>query len=218
MKTKDTMEIQVLTHPNGYSLKVNQSEFMYFNLVDLMAGFMAHVGLGESETMDRGTCLSSLMAAMLGDAYTESVTTLKQRVGLLTNQYNTTIERMDKAIEFVAQAEKTITGLLKRLDDLEFQIKGTESEHANNKKVVDGLYKKLSEMDKKSDTIANQLANSATIMKAIEETKKKGKKTDKEGCDKPSKSVEVDGKPEKTTRQKRDEAILKKAEENPNIK
>ena len=239
MKTKDAIQVSVQTHPNGYGLEVNGEKFMYFNEVELMAGFMSHVGLGETKSMEKGTILSMLMAAMLGDAYTDAVTTLKQRVGLLTSQYNTTIERMDKAIEYVNQAENTINGLMKRINDLEQKMKGTEADHAENKKVVDEAKKKLADIEKKADDVYNSLANSATILKAMEDAGKatdgkKGKKADKEGGEKPSKST--DGKPSgttvkasgtdakpakgkgKTNRQERDEAILKKAQENPNIK
>lgn len=232
MKTKDAIQVSVQTHPNGYGLEVNGEKFMYFNEVELMAGFMSHVGLSETKSMEKGTILSMLMAAMLGDAYTDAVTTLKQRVGLLTSQYNTTIERMDKAIEYVNQAENTINGLVKRIEDIDLKLKGTEADHAENKKVVDEAKKKLKDVEIKVDSLSNQLANSATILKAMEDagkaTKgKKGKKADKEGGDKPSKST--DGKPSgtaakpakgkgKTSRQERDEALMKKLQDNPNIK
>ena len=205
------MQINLQTHPNGYGLTVNGEKFMYLNLVDLMAGFMAHVGLGFETQMEKGTILSSLMAAMLGDAYTDAVTTLKQRVGLLTSQYTTTIEQMDKAIDYVAQAEKTISGLTARIENIETQLKATEVDHAKNKKAVDDVAKTIVELDKKAENVFNSLSNSATIMKAMEEAGKaaeenKGKKSKKA----PKKT--------KTSRQERDEAILAKMEENPNIK
>lgn len=216
MKTKDSMQISLQTHPNGYGLTVNGEKFMYLNLVDLMAGFMAHVGLGFETQMEKGTILSSLMAAMLGDAYTDAVTTLKQRVGLLTSQYTTTIEQMDKAIDYVAQAEKTISGLTARIENIETQLKATEVDHAKNKKAVDDVAKTIVEIEKKAENVFNSLSNSATIMKAMEEAGKadednKGKKGNKA-------SKKDDGKPTKTSRQKRDEAILEKMNENPNIK
>lgn len=216
MKTKNSMQISLQTHPNGYGLTVNGEKFMYLNLVDLMAGFMAHVGLGFETQMEKGTILSSLMAAMLGDAYTDAVTTLKQRVGLLTSQYTTTIEQMDKSIDYVTQAEKTISGLTARIENIDTQLKATEVDHAKNKKAVDDVAKTIVELEKKAENVFNSLSNSATIIKAMEEAGnaaednkgKRGKKALKKD----------DGKPTKTSRQKRDEAILEKMNENPNIK
>ena len=91
MKERNLMKISLRTVSNGYTLTVDESEFMYFNEVDLLAGFMAHVGLSETGYMDKGAILNTLFSAMMGSAYADSVTTLKQRVGLLSSQYDITI-------------------------------------------------------------------------------------------------------------------------------
>ena len=88
MAKKEKLTLSLQTVPYGYVLKVEDQEFMYFNEVDLLAGFLSHVGMGETSPMEKGTILSSLFTAMMGDAYADAVTTLKQRVGLLTSQYN----------------------------------------------------------------------------------------------------------------------------------
>ena len=245
MAKKELKQIMLKTVPNGYALSVDGTECMYFNEVDMLAGFLAHVGLCESGNMDRGTILSALFSAMMGEAYADQVTTLKQRVGLLTSQYNTTIERMDKAIEYVTQAEKTISGLVNRIEQIEIQLKATEADHAKNKKVVDETSTKLADIQRRSEQTLNSLANTATILKGLEESAEsaKGNKTSKkedagdEDGNQPSKSkgkkaakdkdAECDGSTEKVKgkssgRKRNDEAILNaikaQAEKNPNIK
>ena len=245
MAKKELKQIMLKTVPNGYALSVDGTECMYFNEVDMLAGFLAHVGLCESANMDRGTILSVLFSAMMGEAYADQVTTLKQRVGLLTSQYNTTIERMDKAVEYVTQAEKTISGLMNRIEQIETQLKATEADHAKNKKVVDETSTKLADIQRRSEQTLNSLANTATILKSLEESAEsaKGKKTSKkedagdEDGKLPSKSkgkkaakdkdAERDGSTEKVKgkssgRKRNDEAILNaikaQAEKNPNIK
>ena len=245
MAKKELKKIMLKTVPNGYALSVDGTECMYFNEVDMLAGFLAHVGLCESANMDRGTILSVLFSAMMGEAYADQVTTLKQRVGLLTSQYNTTIERMDKAVEYVTQAEKTISGLMNRIEQIETQLKATEADHAKNKKVVDETSTKLADIQRRSEQTLNSLANTATILKGLEESAEsaKGKKASKkedagdEDGKLPSKSkgkkaakdkdAERDGSTEKVKgkssgRKRNDEAILNaikaQAEKNPNIK
>lgn len=232
MAKKELTKIILQTVPNGYTLTVGDTECMYFNEMDLLAGFMAHVGLGETANMEKGTILSMLFSAMMGDVYTDAVTTLKQRVGLLTNQYNTTIERMDKAIEFVTQAEKTISALINRLDRLEQEVKSTSEHYAENRKMVDDATRKLSEIEKRSNDVNNSLANTATILRTLEEAAKVSQKNNAgtEDGDSPSKS-DTDGgqsdpkdktarKESKGGRKKNDEAILKsiekKSKHNPN--
>ena len=245
MAKKELKKILLKTVPNGYSLTVEGTECMYFNETDMLAGFLTHVGLCETANMDRGTILSTLFSAMLGEAYATDVSTLKQRVGLLTSQYNTTIERMDKAIEYVTQAEKTISGLVNRIEQIDLQLKATEADHAKNKKVVDETSTKLADIQRRSEQTLNSLANTATILKSLEESAEsaKGKKASKkedagdEDGNQPSKSkgkkaakdkdAECDGSTEKVKgkssgRKRNDEAILNaikaQAEKNPNIK
>lgn len=218
---KDLTNINLKTVPNGYALTVGDTECMYYNETDLLAGFMAHVGLGETANMEKGTILSTLFSAMMGQAYAESVTTLKQRVGLLTSQYNTTIERMDKAIEYVTQAEKSISLLLTRIDRIDNTLKATEQDHAQNKKVVDDAARKLSELETRCNGVMNSLANTATILKSMEEAAEVKKKADTEGGDQPSKSEKTDSnnKPARGgSRKKADALVVKEMEKQKNKK
>ena len=232
-KEKHLLKIEVHTLPNGYSLDVDGTGYMYYNEIDLIAGFMAHVGLSETNYMDRGSIMSALMSAMIGDAYSDAVTTLKQRVGLLTTQYTTTIERMDKAIDYVTQAEKQIDSMLGRVKALEEQIKGTEQIHIDNKKIVEDTKLKLASIEKKADKLMDSLANSATIMRAMEEANDAIQKKANEAPKEPDKIGDADGKfaePAADNKRKgkggRNKAadakivkeIEKKAKENPNIK
>ena len=222
MAKKEKLTLSLQTVPNGYVLKVEDQEFMYFNEVDLLAGFLSHVGMGETSPMEKGTILSSLFTAMMGNAYADAVTTLKQRVGLLTTQYTTTISRMDDAINFVTNAEKQIAGLAKRIKTTEEAMKATELLHTQNKKEVGETNARLTmietrvdELNKHAEEVFNQLANILTTQRAIEDAKKEKEKAEaEEGAEKPSKSKKSDGEDKKKspkTRKERDQAILEKA-------
>jgi cysteinyl-tRNA synthetase len=229
MAKKEKLNLMLQTVPNGYVLKVDDQEFMFFNEIDLLAGFMNHVGMGYNTPQDKGTILSGLFAAMLGDAYADAVTTLKQRVGLLTSQYTTTIERMDAAIDYVTKAEKQIEGLANRIKTTEEAMKAVEQLHAANKKEVGDTNARLTmietrmdEMNKRAEDVFNQLANILTTKQVIEEAKKEKEKAEaEEGAEKPSKSKKSTGEDKKKspkTRKERDEAILEKAKKNKDIK
>lgn len=222
MAKKEKMTLTVKTVPNGYTLKVDDQEFMYFNEIDLLAGFLSHVGMGETNSMEKGTILSSLFSAMMGDAYADAVTTLKQRVGLLTSQYTTTIERMDKAIDYVTQAEMQIKGFMNRIKATEDAMKSTELMHADTKKEVGAtntrmtmIENRVCDINKFAEEINNKLTNIMTAHKVLEEAK--NGKTAEEGAEKPSKSGD-DKKKGHATRKERDEAILEKAKKNKDIK
>lgn len=234
-------DIRLITHygsdgkPKSYELNVGGGEFLYYNKVDLLAGFLAHVGMSETNPMDKGTILSGLFSAMLGDAYADAVTTLKQRVGLLTSQYNTTITRMDDAIDYVTQAEKQIDGFKARIKATEDTLKSAELLHAENKKDVGTTNARLktiedrvNELNKQAEKVFDKLTNILTVQKAIEDAKnaEKGKKTKKadtaKGDKKTSKDEKPSGEEKKSSRKTRDEKIIaaieKKAAKNKDIK
>jgi chromosome segregation ATPase len=224
MAKKNLQKIEVKTLPNGYGLTVDDHEYMYFNEIDLLAGFMSRVGMREVDFADRGTILSSLMSAMLGDTFTTAVATLKQRVSLLSGKYETTMEKMDDAIQYVNNAQKQIDRLEKDIQDLQDGFKEALNENNQLKSDTASAFTMIKEIQKKCDKAQNTLANIETVMKAKEEADE-GQESDKSG-DADGKSAEpaddIKQKGKKGSRKDKDakiiEAIEKKAKKNPNIK
>lgn len=228
MAKKEKMMISLQTVTNGYTLSVDGNEFMYYTEIDLLAGFLAHVGIGETTPMEKGTILSSLFSAMLGGAYADAVTTLKQRVALLTSQYTTTIDRMDKAIDYVTQAEKQIESMTNRIKALEDSLKATDMTNATTKKSVNEantrmtmIMGKVAELDKRAEKVYDKLTDILTVQQAIKKSKDSQEQAAEDGVE-PSKSESKkpadDGKKTRKSRKERDQEILEKAKGNKNIK
>ena len=222
MAKKDFTKIKVSTLPNGYALTVDDQEYMYFNEIDLLAGFMGHVGMHEVDYADRGTILSSLMSAMLGDTFTDAVATLKQRVSLLSGKYETTMAKMDDAITYVNNAQNQIERLEKDIKNLQDGFKAALNENNKLKSETSSAFTMINEIQKKCDKAQNELANIMAVMKFKDEAK--------EGQDVPDKSGDADGqtanddkpKGKKVSRKDKNskiiEAIEKKAKKNQNTK
>lgn len=225
MAKKNLPKINVSTLPNGYALTVEGKEYMYFNEIDLLAGFMGHVGMREVDYADRGTILSSLMSAMLGDTFTDAVATLKQRVSLLSGKYETTMAKMDDAIAYVNNAQNQIERLEKDIKSLQDGFKAALNENNKLKSDTASAFNMINEIQNKCDESQNELANIMTVMKFKDEAK--------EGQDVPDKSGDAggqsadpadDGKPKSKKVSRKDknakiiEAIEKKAKKNQNVK
>ena len=218
MAKKDLSKIKVSTLPNGYSLTVEDQEYMYFNEIDLLAGFMSHVGMREVDYADRGTILSSLMSAMLGDTFTDAVATLKQRVSILSGKYETTMAKMDDAIAYVNNAQKQIDRLEKDIQNLQDGFREALNENNKLKSDTTSAFTMINEIQKKCDKAQNELANIMTVMKFKGEAD--------EGQDAPDKSGDAGGethkddkpKSKKGSRKAADAKILEEMKNNPNIK
>lgn len=222
MAKKNLPKIKVSTLPNGYALTVEDQECMYFNEIDLLAGFMSHVGMREVDYADRGTILSSLMSAMLGETFTNAVATLKQRVSLLSGKYETTMAKMDDAIVYVNHAQDQIYRLGKDIQNLQDGFKAALIDNNKLKSDTTSAFNMINEIQKKCDKAQNELVNIMTVMKSKDEAD--------EGQDVPDKSDDADGqtanddqpKGKKVSRKDKNakiiEAIEKKAKKNQKIK
>ena len=225
MAKKNLPKIKVSTLPNGYALTVEDQEYMYFNEIDLLAGFMGHVGMREVDYADRGTILSSLMSAMLGETFTNAVATLKQRVSLLSGKYETTMAKMDDAIAYVNNAQKQIDSLKRDIQNLQDGFKAALNDNNKLKSDTASAFTMINEIQKKCDESQNELANIMTVMKSKDEAD--------EGQDVPDKSGDANGQPaepaddgqpkgKKVSRKDKNakiiEAIEKKAKKNQNVK
>jgi chromosome segregation ATPase len=143
--------------------------------------------------------MSGLLAAMLGESYSNSVEVLKQRVQQLATEYLTTTERMDKAVKFVNASEMMINGMNRRIESADIALKNAENELIKHQKKYDELVKKMKEMEKraaKCGILTEETELDDAIVKKVE--------------------------PKKTSRKKNDVAVLreieKQAADNPNIK
>jgi septal ring factor EnvC (AmiA/AmiB activator) len=219
MAKKNLPKIKVSTIPNGYALTVEDQEYMYFNEIDLLAGFMGHVGMREVDYADRGTILSSLMSAMLGDTFTNAVATLKQRVSLLSGKYEATMAKMDDAIAYVNSAQNQIERLEKDIKNLQDGFKAALNENNKLKSDTASAFTMINEIQKKCDKAQNDLANIVTVMKSKGEADE-GHEPGKSG-DSDEKSAD-DGKRKgkKVSRKDKDAKIIEAIEKknNPNIK
>lgn len=223
--TKDEEEmdkvtkISLQTVPNGYTLTVNGEGFMYFNEVDLLAGFIAHVGMRKPLPMEKGTILSGLFSALMGEEYAQTVTTLKCRAGQLESAYGEQMKALEASIK---EYEATVNGVAKIADDvkkLKEEVLSARAEYGKTLVDVKAAQKRLAELEEKSGEVENTLANSATLMQAMKEAEEQQaeKQAEQQAEKQPAKGAKKRG-----GRKKNDEAILKeiekKAKENPNVK
>lgn len=117
MSKKVLKTIKVSTLPNGYSLTIGNNEFMYFSEVDLLAGFLSHVGSGKTDDMEKGDILNTLFNVMLGDKYVRDVDNLNKTVERLERKYNDRIEKLEKLITIVNDAVNRHATMKEQLEE-----------------------------------------------------------------------------------------------------
>ena len=123
---KNNLErITLSTLPNGYQLKMGGKEYMYFNMMELLAGLMIHIGMQNPDYMDKGNILSMLFQVMIGREWEENVNSLRNRIRDMEDKLTKTIshleqvastgDRMEPRINEITEAIRTLS------DNLEMQ-------------------------------------------------------------------------------------------------
>ena len=107
MKNK-LRKITIQTLPKGYSLDVeglHPGGFLYFNEMELLAGFITHVGLHEENPMESTKMLRILFQTIIGQEYVEVADNMMQTVAEL-NKRCQEMERKLRELQAEANATK----------------------------------------------------------------------------------------------------------------
>lgn len=142
---KDLKKIAIQTVPNGYNLTIGTTDFHYFNELDLLAGFIAHLGSEDTRELQRGNLLSTAFSLMLGEEYTKSVDNLKAKVDMCTKQ-------SDEAMKKLQEKIKKANELLEKSDKIEERIKELSDR-------ITETSKQFGEAKEENDKIAKEIAD-----------------------------------------------------------
>lgn len=165
-------QISMRTVPNGYVFNYNGNEFMYFNEVDLLAGFISHVGSGDTHDMDKPTILNTIFSVMLGEKYARDVNRLQKTVDDLQKRYAERITKLEKAIAIVDDANKkheTLKENIKETTERSIKMRDAyahamEPYEEYNRRIMN-LEAKTMKMEAKYKSYATQAESLLTMIK-----------------------------------------------------
>lgn len=135
MAKQEKRQIKVSTLPNGYTLTIDGQEYMYFNQMDLLAGFMVHVGLQNTDYMDKGNILTMLFQTMLGQEWEKNITAMRSRIKDMEDNLGRTIAHLEQTAKVGDRLEPRINELNETIKSLSENIDKQKEE--NRKALMD---------------------------------------------------------------------------------
>ena len=166
MAKSNLQKVSVSTLPNGYSLKVDGHEYMYFNMMDLLAGFMVHIGLQDTDYMDKGNILTMLFQTMIGQEWEKNITAMRSRIKDMEEKLNKTLSHLEQTANTGDRMEPKIEDLNEAVKKLEASIQKQKTD--NNRSLMD--------VREASTTAINTSRDFHKETKALKETIEKVKK------------------------------------------
>jgi predicted translin family RNA/ssDNA-binding protein len=175
MKEKP-IKITVQTLPNGYELKIGGQEYMYFNVMDLLAGFMIHVGMQEPKYMDNGNILTMLFHTMMGHEWEESVTALRTKVSSMEANIMKTLSHLEQAASAGDRLEPQVNTMTETIRTLQDSIAKQKAENNESLKAVREMSKTaketVSDCRKESKKLADSVGKINQFMADVNDIKK----------------------------------------------
>lgn len=98
---------------------------MYFNMMELLAGLMIHIGMQNPDYMDKGNILSMLFQVMIGHEWEENINSLRNRIRDMEDKLTKTISHLEQVASTGDRMEPRINeindAIRKLSDNLEMQ-------------------------------------------------------------------------------------------------
>ena len=135
MAKSELPKISVRNLPNGYELKANGHEYMYFNIMDLLAGFMVHVGLQETDYMEKGNILTMLFQTMIGQEWEKNIAAMRNRIKDMEDKVGRTLAHLEQTAATGDRLEPKIEDLNEQVKKLQNSIEKQKTD--NNRALMD---------------------------------------------------------------------------------
>ena len=135
MAKSELQKISVKTLPNGYELKANGHDYMYFNPMDLLAGFMVHVGLQETDFMEKGNILTMLFQTMIGQEWEKNIQAMRNRIKDMEDKVGRTLSHLEQTAATGDRLEPKIESLNEAVKKIEASIQKQKTD--NNRALMD---------------------------------------------------------------------------------
>lgn len=135
MAKEKLIKINVRNLPNGYALTVGTQEYMYYNPMDLLAGFMVHVGLQQTEYMEKGNILTMLFQVLVGEQWEDNVNAMYGRINDMDSRLTFTLNRLEKTAKIGDKLEPRVNEIDETISTLTESI--TKQKEENRKTLMD---------------------------------------------------------------------------------
>ena len=135
MAKKELIDINIHKLPNGYALTVGTQEYMYYNPMDLLAGFMVHVGLQQTEYMEKGNILTMLFQLLVGEQWEDNVNAMYGKINDMDSRLTGTLNRLEKTAKIGDKLEPRVNEIDETISTLTESI--TKQKDINHKTLMD---------------------------------------------------------------------------------
>lgn len=173
-------KIEISTVKNGYTLDVDGKGYMYFNAGDLLAGILAHVGMGIKEPLEEKEILEVLFGALIGSEYAQKIANMRDNIIKLEGELHEKIERVNKVISRLREYEEIAENLNDRIDRVRADMREVENQSKEDKKLAAELTKAADSLQTKTNQLKEEMKTARQVLREIRLAEAADRKDDEE--------------------------------------
>jgi len=178
-------KIEVSTVKNGYTLDVDGKGYMYFNVGDMLAGILAHVGMGIKDPMEEKEILEVLFDALIGSEYAQKIANMRDSIVKLEGELHEKLERVNKVISRLREYENIAENLNDRIDRVRADMREVENQNKEDKKLAAELTKAADSLQTKTNQLKEEIKTARQVLREIRLAEAADRKDDEETEKKP---------------------------------
>lgn len=162
-------KIEVSTVKNGYTLDVegHNNGYMYFSVGELLAGILAHIGMGIKEPMEEKEILEVLFGALIGSEYAQKIANMRDSIIKLEGELHEKIERVNKVVSRLREYENIAENLNDRIDRVRTDMREVENRNKEDKKLAAELTKAVDTLTTKSNQLKEEVKDAKKMLREI---------------------------------------------------
>ena len=203
-------KIEISTVKNGYTLDVDGKGYMYFNVGDLLAGILAHIGMGIKEPMEEKEILEVLFGALIGSEYAQKIAKMRDSIIKLEGELHEKIERVNKVINRLREYENIAENLNDRIDRVRADMREVENQNKEDKKLAAELTKAADSLQTKTNQLKEEIKTARQVLREIRLAEAADRKDDEETEPKPKPEPKPKKKHSSKTAQEKADAYEQK--------
>lgn len=202
MKTLPKIKVEKVK--NGYTLDVegHNNGYMYFNVGELLAGILAHVGMGIKDPMEEKEILEVLFDALIGSEYAKKIAKMRDSIIKLEGDLKGKLERVNKVTSRLREYEEIAENLRDRIDRVRADMREVENQNKEDKKLAAELTKAADSLQTKTNQLKEEMKTARQVLREIRLAEAADSKDDEDTEKKPKPKTKQSKSSSKTAQEK----------------
>lgn len=173
-------KIKIETTPSGYALTVDNKEYLYFKIEELLAGILVHVGMEQKDYMTNEKIYNLMLNTILDTEYAQRIENMRGDIEVLEKSLHEKLSKVNATVSTLKDAEIKVRKYINVVDILGRDLSEVREKFSDASSKADTLTRAAERIEKKIEDVKIEMQSAKQLLKDIGKASDEGKTTKKE--------------------------------------